>query len=205
MRIIFTGTIIHSAPPPPPPALATAIVTALAITLATALATNTNTALATSLFPALTTALATSYATATTTTTANADGTALALAIWQNEYIQIRRYWNTSPAILADLWGTVNTIIIPNGDNCNANIGNGSGGIKGGGATTTRQCPHLLPSLVVLVIVIVFDATSLLPTMAPANCGILPPLGGDNWQRDGDHGGGIPLTSRGGTADVGSC
>jgi hypothetical protein len=57
---------------------------------------------------------------------------------------------------------------------------------------------------VVLVIVVVFDATSLLPAVAPVDHGILPPLGGDTRRcDDGDHGGGIPPTARGGTTNVG--
>jgi hypothetical protein len=55
----------------------------------------------------------------------------------------------------------------------------------------------------VLVIVVVFDATSLLPAVAPIDRGILPPLGGETRQCDGDHGGGIPLTVRDGTNNVG--
>jgi hypothetical protein len=56
---------------------------------------------------------------------------------------------------------------------------------------------------VVLVIVVVFDTTSLLPAVAPVDHGILPPLDGITRRRDGDHGGGIPLTACGGTANVG--
>jgi hypothetical protein len=32
----------------------------------------------------------------------------------------------------ADLWGMVNTIVVPNGDDYNADGGDGSGGVKGG-------------------------------------------------------------------------
>jgi hypothetical protein len=31
----------------------------------------------------------------------------------------------------ADLWGTVNTVVVPNCDDCNVDIGDGSGGVKG--------------------------------------------------------------------------
>ncbi len=48
------------------------------------------------------------------------------------------------------------------------------------------------PPFVVLVVLIIFDASSLLPTVAPIDCGILPPLGDDARRRNGDHGGGIP-------------
>ncbi len=72
-------------------------------------------------------------------------------------------------------------------------------------ATTTWWCPHLLPpSLMVLIIVIIFNATSLLPAVAPVDCGILLPLGSNTWQRDGDHGGGIPPTAGRGTNDIDS-
>jgi hypothetical protein len=56
---------------------------------------------------------------------------------------------------------------------------------------------------VVLVVVVIFDATSLLPAVAPVDHGILPPLDGNTRRRDGDHGGGIPLTACGGPANVG--
>ncbi len=56
---------------------------------------------------------------------------------------------------------------------------------------------------VVLVVIIIFNATSLLPTVASVNHGILPPLNGNTRRRDGDHGGGIPPTAFGGTANVG--
>jgi hypothetical protein len=56
---------------------------------------------------------------------------------------------------------------------------------------------------VVLVVVVVFDATSLLLAMAPVNHGILPPLNDNTRRSDGDHGGGIPPTACGGTANVG--
>jgi hypothetical protein len=56
---------------------------------------------------------------------------------------------------------------------------------------------------VVLVVVVVFDATSLLPAVAPVDHGILPHLDGNTRRRDGDHGGGIPRTACGGTANVG--
>jgi hypothetical protein len=56
----------------------------------------------------------------------------------------------------------------------------------------------------VLVIVVVFDATSLLPAVAPIDRGIPPPLGGDTRLRTGDHGGGIPPTVHSGTTNVGA-
>jgi hypothetical protein len=58
--------------------------------------------------------------------------------------------------------------------------------------------------VVVLIVVIVFNATSLLPTVAPANHGIPPPLNGNTRRCDGDHGVGIPLMACGGTANVSS-
>ncbi len=33
--------------------------------------------------------------------------------------------------MLSDLWGMVNTIVVPNGDDYNADVGDSSGGIKG--------------------------------------------------------------------------
>jgi hypothetical protein len=57
--------------------------------------------------------------------------------------------------------------------------------------------------VVVLVIGIIFDATSLLPAVSPINHGILPPLDGNTRQRDGDHRGGIPPTACGSTANFG--
>ncbi len=56
--------------------------------------------------------------------TTNTNATAHALAIQRNEYILIRRHWNTSLAMSVDLWGMVNTVIVPNGNDCNADIGN---------------------------------------------------------------------------------
>jgi hypothetical protein len=56
---------------------------------------------------------------------------------------------------------------------------------------------------VVLVLIVVFNATSLLPTGAPIDHGILPPLDGNTRRRDGDHGGGIPPTACSGTANIG--
>jgi hypothetical protein len=56
---------------------------------------------------------------------------------------------------------------------------------------------------VVLIVIVIFDATSLLPAVAPVDHGILPPLDGNTRQRDGDHGGGMPPTACGGTANVG--
>ncbi len=107
--------------------------------------------------------------------------------------------------MLADLWGTVNTIIFPNGNNCIADVGDGSSSIEGGGGKDDSAVPRLLPpALVVLVVVVVFNATSLLPTMAPVDRGILPPLGGNTRWCDGDHGEGIPLMARGGTANIGT-
>jgi hypothetical protein len=50
---------------------------------------------------------------------------------------------------------------------------------------------------VVIVVVVVFNATSLLPAVAPVDHGILPPLDGNTRRRDGDHGGGIPPMSNG--------
>ncbi len=59
------------------------------------------------------------------------------------------------------------------------------------GATMTWRCPCLPPPpFVVLVVVVAFDATSLLPAVAPVDCAILPPLGGDTRQCGRDHGGG---------------
>ncbi len=106
---------------------------------------------------------------------------------------------------MADLWGMVNTVVLPNCNNCNADVGDGSSGIKGGGGNNDSAGPLPLPPPppVVLVIVVVFDASSLLPTVAPVNRGILPPLGGDTRWRNGDHGGGLPPMARGGMADVG--
>ncbi len=72
------------------------------------------------------------------------------------------------------------------------------------GATTTWRCPRLLPPPLVVLVVIVFDAPSLLAAMAPVDRGILLLLSSDIRQRDGDHGGGIPLTVRGYTANIGS-
>ncbi len=81
----------------------------------------------------------------------------------------------------------VNTIIIPNGNNCNADIGNSSGGIKGGGGNDNSVVPPPPPPpLVLLVIIVVFDATSLLPAVAPINHEILPHLGGDTQHCNGD-------------------
>jgi hypothetical protein len=57
--------------------------------------------------------------------------------------------------------------------------------------------------VVVLVVVVVFNATSLLPAVAPVDHGILPPLNGNTRRRDGDHEGGIPLMACGGTANIG--
>ncbi len=54
----------------------------------------------------------------------------------------------------------------------------------------------------VLIVVVVFDTTSPLPAMAPVYRGILLTLGGNTQQRDKDHGGGIPPTAHGSTADV---
>ncbi len=56
--------------------------------------------------------------------------------------------------------------------------------------------------MAVLVIVIIFDTTSLLPAVAPVNNGILPPLNGNTRWRDRDHRGGIPPTACGGTTNV---
>jgi hypothetical protein len=108
--------------------------------------------------------------------------------------------------MLADLWGMVNTIIIPNGNDWNADIGNGSSSIKGGGGDNDLAVPPPPPPpLVVLVVIVaVFDATSLLPAMAPVNFRILPPLGSNTQRHDRDHGGGIPLTARVGIANAGS-
>ncbi len=123
---------------------------------------------------------------ATATTTTNANATALALAIQQNENIPIRRYWNPRLAMLADLWGLVNIVIVPNGDDCNADIGNGSGSIKGGGGGDDSVVPlPTPPPLVILVVIVIFDATSLLPAMAPIDHWILPPLGGNTRRRNG--------------------
>jgi hypothetical protein len=58
-------------------------------------------------------------------------------------------------------------------------------------------------AVVLVVVVAVFDATSLLPAVAPVDHGILPPLDGNTRWRDGDHGGGIPPTACGGTANGG--
>jgi hypothetical protein len=33
----------------------------------------------------------------------------------------------------ADLWGTVNTVVVPNVNKCIADVGDSSGGIEGGG------------------------------------------------------------------------
>jgi hypothetical protein len=83
----------------------------------------------------------------------------------------------------ADLWGSVNTITVPNCDYCNAEVGDGSGGAKGGGGNDDSAVPLPPPSppLVVLIVVVLFDASSLLPAMATVNRGILPPLGGNTW------------------------
>jgi hypothetical protein len=43
--------------------------------------------------------------------------------------------------MLADLWGTENTIAVPNGNNCIADVGNGSGGIEGGGGDDDLAVP----------------------------------------------------------------
>ncbi len=110
--------------------------------------------------------------------------------------------------MLADLWGTVNTVVIPNDDDCIADVGDGSGGVEGGGGNNDLAVPpdSSTPPLVVLVVVVIFDATSLLPAGAPVDCGILPPLGGNTCLCEGDHRGGIPPTARGGTANGGgSC
>jgi hypothetical protein len=56
---------------------------------------------------------------------------------------------------------------------------------------------------VVLIVIVVFDTTSLLPTVAPLNHGILPPLDSNTRRRDGDHRRGIPPTVCGGTTNVG--
>ncbi len=73
----------------------------------------------------------------------------------------------------------VDTVVVPNYDDCNEDVGDGSGDIEGGGGDKL-VVPHLLPPpplLVVLVDVVVFNASSLLPAVAPINRGILPPLG----------------------------
>jgi hypothetical protein len=93
----------------------------------------------------------------------------------------------------ADLWGTVNTVVIPNCDYCNAKVGDGSGSAKGGGGDDDLAVPlPPPPPLVVLVVIVVFDASSLLPAVATIDSGILPPLGSNTRQRDRDHRGGIP-------------
>ncbi len=104
-----------------------------------------------------------------------------------------------------DLWGMVNAIIIPNSNDYNADVGNGSSGVKGGEGDNDLVVPPPPPplSIVVLVIVIIFDTTSLLPAVAPIDRGILPPLGSNTQRRDRDHGRGIPPTARGGTNNVG--
>jgi hypothetical protein len=56
---------------------------------------------------------------------------------------------------------------------------------------------------VVLVVVLIFDAISLLPAVTPVDHRILSPLNGNTQQRGGDHRGGIPPTACGGTANVG--
>jgi hypothetical protein len=56
---------------------------------------------------------------------------------------------------------------------------------------------------VVLVIVVVFNTISPLPTVAPVDHGILLSLDGNTRRRDGDHGGGIPSTVCGGTTNIG--
>jgi hypothetical protein len=108
--------------------------------------------------------------------------------------------------MLVDFWGMVNTIIIPNGNNCITDVGNGSGGVKGGGGNDilTVSPPPPSPPLVLLVIVIVFNATSLLPAVAPVDRQILPPIGSNTHQCNGDHGEEIPLTACGGTTNVGA-
>jgi hypothetical protein len=57
-------------------------------------------------------------------------------------------------------------------------------------------------SVVVLVVVVVFNPNSLLPAVAPINHGILPSLDGNTRRRDRDHGGGIPPTVCGGTTNI---
>jgi hypothetical protein len=73
----------------------------------------------------------------------------------------------------ADLWGAVNTIIVPNRDDCISNVGDGSDGVKGeGGDDNSAMPPPPPPPLVLLVVVVVIDDTSLLPTVAPIDDGI---------------------------------
>jgi hypothetical protein len=115
--------------------------------------------------------------------------------------------------MLADLWWMVNTIVVPNSDDCNTDVGNSSGSIKRGGRDydlvvpplrMTRWCPCLLPPPLVLLVIVIFNATSLLPTMAPVNRGILPPPGGNTQWRNGDQRGRIPPMAHGGTANIGA-
>ncbi len=82
--------------------------------------------------------------------------------------------------MLADLWGMVNTLIVPNCNYCNVEVGDGSGDAKGGGVNNNLAVPPPPPPpLVELVVVILFDASFLLPAVATVNCRILPPLGGN--------------------------
>ncbi len=67
----------------------------------------------------------------------------------------------------------MNTVVVPNNNDCNTDVGDGSSGIKGGkGDDNSAVPPPPPPPHVVLVIVVVFDATSLLPAVAPVDRGI---------------------------------
>ncbi len=81
----------------------------------------------------------------------------------------------------ADLWGTANSVVVPNCNYCNAEVGNSSGSTKGGGGDddSAVPLPPPPPPRMVLVIIVFFDASSLLPTVVTIDCGILPPLGSD--------------------------
>ncbi len=43
--------------------------------------------------------------------------------------------------MLVDLWGMVNAIVVPNGDDYNADVGNGSGNVKGGEGDDNSAVP----------------------------------------------------------------
>ncbi len=82
---------------------------------------------------------------------------------------------------MADLWGMVNTVVVPNCNYCNVEVALSSGSANGGGGDDDSVVPPPPPPLplLVLIIILVFDASSLLPAVVTVDRGILPPLGGD--------------------------